>query len=270
LSGAPAHQLFKLGLERPGAARLVEATRLLEEEFARTADVVLSISDIEGEIIAANSGLEVAYVPPVSDLAWAPPAVHSAFSRATREGRCRYATLTGSAYWPNVEGFFTIFPNGLGFLARDERIWIAGSLGAALQSDQRFQDFLAVNDSRLRAWGYVADADKASFFASASCVIVPVHIGGGAKLKTADALASGCPVITTSHALEGYGPLVQDVLGRGVYIADTLRAFRRLIRQALGEGLVGCSSEVKQRVSPARLSATLSTLYTAAVAGVPG
>ena len=39
--------MFKLGLKGPGADRLVEATRLLEEEFARAADLVLSISDLE-------------------------------------------------------------------------------------------------------------------------------------------------------------------------------------------------------------------------------
>lgn len=261
--------MFELGLKRSGADRFVEATRLLEEEFARTADLVLSISDVEAEAIAADSQRQVVYVPPVSDLAGTSTEIHAAYIRAARESRCRYAALMGSAYWPNVEGFFEMFPAGLGFLAPDERIWVAGSLGAALRSDPRFQDHLAINDSRCRSWGYVSEADKASFFAAASCVIVPVLLGGGAKLKTADALASGCPVITTSHALEGYGPLVQDMLGQGVYVADTPRAFRSFIRQALGDGLVGCPIEMIKRVSPARLSDTLSGLYHAILGPEP-
>ena len=64
-------------------------------------------------MIAAESAREVLYVPPVSDLADT-TVTHSAFSRAAREGRCSYAALMGSAYWPNVEGFFTVFPDGLG------------------------------------------------------------------------------------------------------------------------------------------------------------
>jgi glycosyltransferase involved in cell wall biosynthesis len=167
----------------------------------------------------------------------------------------------GTGYWPNIEGFFTTFPNGLGFLAQDEQIWVAGTLGAALRADARYQDFLSVNDARLRTWGYLADTDKASFFAPASCVIVPVHIGAGAKIKTADALASGCPVITTSHAIEGYGPLVEDALGRGVYVADSPYAFRDLVRRALREGLPGCVAEVRSRVSLERMAATLAPLY---------
>jgi hypothetical protein len=40
--------LLGLNLNRPGSDRLMEATRLLEREVARAADVTLSISDIEG------------------------------------------------------------------------------------------------------------------------------------------------------------------------------------------------------------------------------
>jgi glycosyltransferase involved in cell wall biosynthesis len=253
--------LFELGLKRPGADRLVEATRLLEREFVRAADLTLSISDIEGALIAQDSARDVAYVPPVSDLAWGNPPLRAVFSRAARDSRCRYAALMGSGYWPNVEGFFTTFPNGLGFLGQDEQIWVAGSLGPAICADARYQDFQSVNNARLRTWGYVADADKASFFAAASCVIVPVHIGAGAKIKTADALASNCPVITTSHAIEGYGPLIQDVLGRGVFVADTPDAFRNLVRRALREGLPSCPAEVRSRVSLQRMAETIAPLY---------
>ena len=252
--------LFRLGLKRPGAEALVEATRLLEAEFARSADLVIAISDIEAATIAEESGRNVAYVPPVSDLAWGHPPVHATFSRAARETPCRYAALMGSAYWPNVEGFFDTFGDGLGFLAPDEQIWVAGALGPALAADARFGDARSINESRMRAWGYVSDADKASFFAAASCVILPVNIGAGAKLKTADALASLRPLITTRHAIEGYGPLVADALGRGVHVADTPRAFRDLVRQALRGELAGCPPEMRERVSPGRMAETLAPL----------
>ena len=253
--------LFSIGLKRPGGDQLVEATRLLEAGFARRADLVLSISDLEGNLIAAESGRPVHYVPPVSDLALGGPPAHRAYAQAAREARCRYAALMGSAYWPNVEGFFTAFPESLGFLAQDEQVWVAGSLGPALQDDPRYGDYKSVNDARLRAWGYVPDGDKPAFFAGASCVIVPVSSGAGAKLKTADALASGLPVVITPHALEGYGPLVQDALGQGVYVADTPQAFRGLVRQAMREGLPGCAPEVRRRLGFDRMADTLRPLY---------
>ncbi len=251
---------LNLNFNRPDSDQLMTATHLLETELAREADLTLSISDLERTLIAEAGGREVAYVPPVSDLAehYQP---HEAFSREARGTGCRYAALMGSAYTANCEGFFSIFPHGLGFLSRDEQIWVAGSLGHALREDPRYRDFQSVNESRLRDWGFVAEADKASFFAAASCVIVPVLIGAGAKTKMADALASHCPVITTSHAIEGYGPLVGDLLGNGVYVADTPRDFRDLIRRALREGLAPCPPEAGDRVSPARMVETLASLY---------
>ena len=252
--------LFRLGLKRPGGDALVEATRLLEAEFARAADLVLAISDLEAVIIERECGREVAYLPPTSDLAEGQPPVHAAFSRAARERPCRYAALMGSAYWPNVEGFFDTFGDGLGFLAPDEQVWVAGTLGPALQSDPRWDDVRSLNDSRAQIWGYVDDADKASFFAAASCVILPVLVGAGSKLKTADALASLGPLITTPHAIEGYGPLVADALGRGVYVAETPRAFRDLLRQGLRGGLMTGDPALRERVSPRRMASTLAPL----------
>ena len=200
-------------------------------------------------------------MPTASSLTKGREPPHAAFRQAALDGKCRYAALMGSAYLPNIEGFFSIFPHGLGFLTQDEQVWIAGSLGGALRADARYQDFWSVNDTRSRDWGYLNEADKASFFAAASCVIVPVLIGAGAKQKTADALASNRPVITTSHAIEGYGPLVHDLLDRGVYVADQPREFRDLVRRALREGLPACPDEVRDRVSLSRMTETLAPLY---------
>ncbi len=260
---------FNLNLGHPGTDQLLEATSQLETDFARAADLTISISDIEGALIARETGRAVAYVPPTSDLAEGNHPAHATYRDAAHDSECRYAALMGSAYWPNVEGFFATFPDGLGFLAQDEQLWAAGSLGPALRSDARYRDYQSVNDSRLRTWGYLPDTDKASFFAGACCVIVPVHVGAGAKQKTADALASGLPVITTSHALEGYGPLIGDALGQGVYVADTPSAFRGFVRRALREGLRACPSAVRDRVSLARMAETLAPLYAGLPRGLP-
>jgi glycosyltransferase involved in cell wall biosynthesis len=161
-----------------------------------------------------------------------------------------------SAYWPNVEGFFDIFPDGLGFLARDEQLWIAGNLGDAIVRDERFHTFLGINESRTCILGYIEESEKAAFLAGATSVIVPVTFGAGAKMKTADAIASGRPVIATPHALEGYGPIVGPALGDGVYVADGPKEFRRLMREAFRTGLPGCSPEIRGRLSLEAMSRT--------------
>ena len=135
------------------------------------------------------------------------------FAREAAASGCRYAALISSAYWPNPGGLlFDLFDQGLGFFSPGWTDWIGGTLGEAVQADPRYQDFLSINETRLRCFGRIDDADKR-----------PLRFGGpasgagstaaGAELKTADAIVSGCPVIATSHALEGYGPVVA---GRGV------------------------------------------------------
>jgi len=247
--------LFRLGMKTATSEEMLAATRLLEEEFARTADLVLSISDIEAAEIERTTERSVVYLAPVSDLASRDRQDSPLrFIGDARTAACRYVALMASDWLPNVEGFFSTFPDGLGFLAQDEQIWLAGTLGAAVRDDPRFQTFLGINKSRTRIVGFVEDGEKFDFLSSAECVIVPVTFGAGAKMKTADAIASGRPVIATEHAVEGYGPIVQGALGKGVYVADTPRAFRRLVRQALRDGLPGCAPEVRAQVSLETLS----------------
>jgi len=240
--------LLRIGMRNQTSDDMLEATRLLELESTTAADLVLSISDIEADEMQRMSGRDVIYLPPVSDLT-RHPVGPSRFAIEARVTSCRYCALMGSAYWPNVEGFFDLFPAGLGFLAQGEQIWVAGTLGRALQEDRRFRDFWSVNEMRFRDIGYLEVGEKGDFFTTAACVVVPVTFGGGAKMKTADAIASGLPVIATRHALEGYGPIVAPALGNGVYVADTPAEFRAFIREALRKGLPGCSASVRSQLS---------------------
>jgi hypothetical protein len=257
LEGRAREQLLHLGMQRPDAARRIEEVRALETELAQTADLVFSVSDIEAEQIERETGRSVVYLPPVSELADQAMNPDGRFADESRAAGIRYCALMASAYWPNREGFFQVFPEGLGFLSAAEQIWIAGSLGNAVGGDPRFEPLKSVNETRTRMLGYLADTEKMAFYAAARCVILPVFVGAGAKAKTAEAIASGRPVIATSHALEGYGPIVRDAIGNGIYLADTPDEFRRLTQAALREGLKGCAPEVRARVSPSHMSATM-------------
>jgi hypothetical protein len=141
--------------------------------------------------------------------------------------------MIGSAYWPNVDGFFAMFGEGLGFLPLGRRLLVAGRMGEAILEDPRWRHRAAVNAPRFAAVGEVDLVTKHDLFAGSRCAPVPVLWGGGAKLKTADALASGRAVVATRAALDGYGAIVAPHLDRGVFVADAPLAFRRLLRDAL-------------------------------------
>ena len=63
-------------------------------------------------------------------------------------------------------------------------------------------------------------------------VLVPVFVGEGSNLKSADALASGAPVIMTERATRGY----EDVIaadGEGVTVVRTPKEFRTAMKSAV-------------------------------------
>jgi hypothetical protein len=255
-------ELYRLGLRRPGADALVAATQALEMELWRRADVVLSISDIEGNEISRERGRDdVVYLPPVSDVADRKANVTGRFAMDALATGVRYAGLLSSAYWPNNEGFQEMFPEGLGFLRPDEQLWIGGDLGSAVIRDPRYLDYQTINDTRIRQMGYIADEERADFLGAAHCVLVPVRMGAGSKLKTADALASGRAVVSTPHGIEGYGSLVAQAVNRGIYVTDCPAEFRSLIIRALREGLPGCDEIIRSSLRQQRLTDTIGPIY---------
>jgi len=246
-------------LRAPDAGQRIAAVRALEAELCSRAALVFAISDLEIPELAAAGAGRVIHLPPCSDLAdGALPPDGGAFAAKAAAAEVAYCALIGSAYWPNVSGFFDIFPTGIGFLTLRQQIWVAGALGPALQADPRWRPFAATNAARFQAIGVISAEDKARLFAGARAAIVPVTQGAGAKLKTADALASARPVIATSCALEGYGPLLGDATDNGVWAADTPAVFRALVRRGVNGDLPSPPPCLRQALSPERFTRTLA------------
>ncbi len=235
----------------------------LEKLLWKHADLVFSISDIEKEVIYFESGREIIYLPPVSDISSHGSPINNRFKKISLSEGINYVALLSSAYWPNQEGFFHLFPSGLGFLRPHEQMWVGGQLGSALKADCRYNDFKTINDTRFIAWDYIKHEEKKNFFSSAHCVIVPIMMGAGSKLKMADAIASGAPVITTSHGAEGYGPLISSVIDEGVYIANTPELFQNLVKKALQGELQGCNKDIQKLLGQESLTNTLQRSFEA-------
>jgi hypothetical protein len=238
-------------------ARLAAEVRAIEEDAIATASLVLSISDIEEAELAAMGAAQVVTLPPVSDIAGLPEAPGH-YARAAEAEGMSYAAMIGSAYWPNVDGFFAMFGEGLGFLPLGRRLLVAGRMGGAILGDARWRHRAAVNAPRFTDVGAVDLAAKQDLFAGSRCLPVPVLWGGGAKLKTADALAAGRPVVATHAALDGYGAIVAPHLGRGVFVADEPIAFRRLLRDGLEGALPSPAPSLAEAMGIGRLAAGIS------------
>ncbi|WP_138517295.1 glycosyltransferase [Rhodoferax bucti] len=73
--------------------------------------------------------------------------------------------------------------------------------------------------------------DAYAFVRSAAVVVVPVLSGGGIKIKTLEAMATGCPIVATSIGAEETGA----ISGEHMLIADTPIAFAMHINSLLSD-----------------------------------
>ena len=81
--------------------------------------------------------------------------------------------------------------------------------------------------TRIEVTGTVADVRP--FLARARVVVAPLRAGGGTRLKIMEALDVGRPVVATSVGCEG----MEDLVGRGVVVADTAPALAEAIADLL-------------------------------------
>lgn len=77
--------------------------------------------------------------------------------------------------------------------------------------------------------GYVPDV--APYYRSASIAVVPLHSGGGTRIKVIEGLARSVPIVTTSFGCFGHGL----VSGRDAILADTADEFAAACIELLGD-----------------------------------
>ena len=86
------------------------------------------------------------------------------------------------------------------------------------------------SDLGIEVLGEVADA--AATYDSPYVVVVPLHAGSGMRIKLAEALAAGRPIVTTSKGMEG----MDLTSGQEVIVADTEDAMAEALTHLLTHG----------------------------------
>ena len=108
--------------------------------------------------------------------------------------------FVGSAHPPNAAGFAELCGPWLARARPNRPLTVAGGVCDLLQR----QFVSAVEAGRLQLLGVVDDAGLRRAMDSASFLLLPITHGGGTNIKTAEALASGKPIVATSMALRGF------------------------------------------------------------------
>jgi hypothetical protein len=141
-------------------------------------------------------------------------------------GNRKFSLYSASAHPPNITGFFDIFGSGIGCIAPNELIVIAGSAGPNILSDRRFSVTAGLGRVCVAA-GTVSEACLQGLLSTAHSIILPITHGGGTNLKTAEALWAGKHIIATTTAMRGFETYR---LSQGVAVTDEPPQFLSALR----------------------------------------
>jgi hypothetical protein len=144
-------------------------------------------------------------------------------------GHKKFALYSASAHPPNITGFFDIFGGGVGCIAPNQIIVIAGSAGPNIKSDPRFQRTAGLGKICAVA-GTVSEECLQGLLELAHTVILPITHGGGTNLKTAEAIWAGKHVVATTKAFRGFDKFKST---SGISIADDPSGFLVALRKSL-------------------------------------
>jgi glycosyltransferase involved in cell wall biosynthesis len=209
----------------PAAGAIVGEVKALERGLMQSADAVSATTAEDAAVIEAWIGKKVAVarngtvLRHVEHLCGVLP--------APLEPWHRFLLFVGSAYPPNATGFWDIVIPALSALRSNQRIVVAGSVSHLVQSRADWLDRGHMGRDRLVVLGQVSELALSCLLGNATGIILPITYGGGSNLKTAEALASGLPIVGTSMAFRGFGEYAR---WPNVTIADEPAAFAAGIR----------------------------------------
>ena len=228
----------------------------LEREVVRAADLTIAVTESDAamyrawgarRVVVASNGIAERTVDQARVRDW-----------TARLDGTHFALFVGSAYPPNIHGFWEMFAPSLAFLAPDERVVVAGGIAGVLLDTPAYRSWERINASRLMLVGQLSEADLAALIALASCIVLPITIGGGSNIKTAEAIFSRKPVVGTTLSFRGF----DRALGLPhVYRTDVTSEFRRLVKAAL--------DGVLPPAGPDRPDVRRSVLWSETLAGLP-
>lgn len=224
-------ELERFDADRRRADRHLEVLAL-EHRAVDLASAVTALCATDVAKLREEFGVDAVLVPNGTSVAQMPLPTDGLFKqRAQRTGH-RYFAFAGSSYWPNTDGFGQIATPSLGFLPPTTRIEVAGSVCAQLHHTPAVTRQHATNFARLSLNGFLPMASLVEMMRHSTAVLVPIFLGQGSNLKTADALASGAPVIMTEKSTHGYEDLL-ELDREGVWVATTPEEFRAAMSAAL-------------------------------------
>ncbi len=227
--------------------QFVNEIETVEKELAKDADLVIGVSEEDNEsliklgaderkVILARNGIDKQKADSEMLKYW--------YEYFNKIGVKKIALFVGSAHPPNWTGFQKMIGSKIGFLNRDERIVLAGSIGEYFEKHYihgAMEEVLFWK--RIASVGRLPEKKLTGLIEHANCLLLPIVEGGGSNLKTAEALLSQKTVVGTSHAFRSFESFLSYPT---VHISDSPIEFRRNIATSLRSGTVRLTEKQKK------------------------
>jgi glycosyltransferase involved in cell wall biosynthesis len=166
------------------------------EKFERHAlaafDRIVAVSERDKAQFEQNYGAK--------DVEVIPTGVDLDYFKPEASGQSKTVVFTGSMDWlANIDGLSYFMDEVWPLIVRDEpnaNMVVVGRSPPA--------DLVRRAEQRGYAWNFTYFVrDIRPHVAGASAFIIPLRVGGGTRLKVFEAMAMGCPVVSTSIGVEG-------------------------------------------------------------------
>ncbi|QSI28765.1 hypothetical protein GNX71_03890 [Variovorax sp. RKNM96] len=191
-------------LDERKISQFVDEVESLELSLARAASSIICVTTSDAEYFSQHSSAAIQICPNgVEKRALSAPELNEVNS--FKRGRT-YALFAASAHPPNAVGFWRMLGPCLASIPPSAMIVVVGSVGGILEAyaPPEASLYATANSGVVQKVGQVSDALLAALIWGSSGIIVPITSGGGSNLKTAEAIASGKPVVATQFACRGF------------------------------------------------------------------
>ena len=207
-------------LKRKVLERETRMLKMYEAEVCKQYDHVVWVTDEDRRAVSAlleaqTQGLAPSTVIPIC----ADPSATEPVQPAS--GRKRVTFLGGLHWPPNAQGVVwfanEVFPLVRQAVPNAVLTIIGKSPPAGIAGDN------------VEVTGYVAETDLPRYLAETAAFVVPLHAGGGMRVKILDAWSWGLPIVSTTIGAEG----INTAHDHDILIADTAPSFAQEVIRLL-------------------------------------
>lgn len=202
------------GLSNKSMNAVIDFLEDTEIEIAKQSDLVICVTERDAEWFRRNGAKNVIAVNNGTN-------AHLSEIKSNKH----YVLVVGSGHPPNIEGSIKYFNNAVDWLPDSTDLIFVGTMCDGLRGklgEERNES----KDTTIRFLGKRSDEELNMLIESANVIALPIPYGGGSNLKTAEALVSGRPIVSTFTAFRGFENFLSS---EHVAVTDGLGYFREKI-----------------------------------------